>query len=268
MLTGGGALAAAVQQQQVGAKVYSVRHLNDKELAGYIDKAEVVIHNAANLTCATLEEALADNFILSKRVINACAAASNQPLLVLLSSMSFLETAEAYKPLDKLNNYALSKYLAEHYCLQHSYNRKLVVRFSTLFYGDSLKDGLSRLCYDAVKNKAIELINEGRARRDFIPLSLAVKALMCHISVIDKQSAPQICNIASGQSISFAEIAQELSVLIPGLQVTNRPAPPAPEILYNFTADPFLKQQTADTHFLSLYIARYIQSFSNEGTGI
>lgn len=259
MLTGGGALAAAIQQQ-TGAEICSVRRLNDQELASCVEQAEVVIHNAANLTCATIEEALADNFVLSKRVIDACAAASHQPLLVLISSMSFLKTADEYRPLNELSNYALSKYLAEHYCLQHSYNRKLVVRFSTLFYGDNVRDGLSRLCYDAVKNKSIELLNEGAARRDFIPLPLAVEALLAHIRQIGQQPALQVSNIASGQSVSFADITRQLAVLIPGLQVTSRPAAPGPEILHSFAADPFLKAKTADIHFLTPYISRYIQS--------
>ena len=125
-----------------------------------------------------------------------------------ISSMSILKDADTYLTQKEMTDYAVSKYLAEMFCTKHPLSIKhkntTNVRFSTLFYANKTRDGLSKLASDAVDNQKITLINNGIAERDFIPLDVAAAYLFKLTTTIE---LPLTINIASGKSLSFKYFA-------------------------------------------------------------
>lgn len=256
MLTGGGALAGEFQRQ-TGAVVCSVRKASDEDMMTQISQSSIVIHNAANLHPASFEEALTDNVALTRRVLEACAKSPNKPVFVYISSMSMLQQEAEYRRTDQMTLYALSKYLGELFVLRHSYARVMAVRFSTIFYADQGRDGLSYLCATAAEKKEINLINEGEAKRDFIPLSLAVRAIIERLAEDNFSRKP--VNIASGFPYSFREIADLLNDFFPGLRIHNQKADEAAVVLNSFNTDEYIKKHISGKGFLKQYIAEYIR---------
>lgn len=256
MLTGRGALASEFQRQ-ADATICSVRNASDEEMMTRIAKADIVVHNAANLHPRSFADALTDNVALTRRVLAACGKSSNRPAFVYISSMSMLQHETEYRPTDQMTDYALSKYLGELLALRHSYEKLMTIRFSTIFYADQNKDGLSYLCAAAATKKEITLINAGEAKRDFIPLSLAVRAVLVRFA--EENFSKQPVNIASGFSYSFREVAHILNSIFPDLKVHNQQSDEITEVLSNFAGDEYVRRFISEKSFLKQYITEYIQ---------
>ena len=221
LFTASGALSAAFAKQYP-CQIISTRKLNDDELTEKLKTATVVIHNAALLQANVLSEYMDANYGLTKRILDLTYKINPNVRFINVSSMSFLETADAYLPTEKMTNYAFSKYQAEQYCIEHPLSKKhknvTNVRFSTLFYKDETRDGLSKLGSDAVHKKQISLINNGNAKRDFIPLDIAA-AYLKKLTITNV--LPLIINVASGKSLSFKHFSDLILKRDPSVKCLN-----------------------------------------------
>ena len=221
LFTATGALSAAFAQQYP-CQIISARKLNDVELTEKLELATVVIHNAALLQANVLSEYMDANYGLTKRVLDLTYKTNPKVRFINVSSMSFLETADAYLPTEKMTDYAYSKYEAEQYCNQHPLSKKhenvTNVRFSTLFYQDETRDGLSKLGFDAVHKKQISLINNGNAKRDFIPLDVAAAYLK---KLTTTNVLPAVINVASGKPLSFKHLSDLILKRDPSVKSLN-----------------------------------------------
>lgn len=200
------------------ASIESFRLLDFHSKRSLIQDASVLVHNAANLGNENLSKTIDDNFLLTKQIVDLCETYNPNIKLIYISSMSFLDVNGDYKKVQEMSPYAYSKFLAETYCLKSSLEKKTSVRFSTIFYKDALKDGLSKLISDSFKSGSIVLQNEGKSKRDFIPLEICVRYLKL---IIDKQLTDQIVNICSGVETSFMEVAVLLNQINPDYKIIN-----------------------------------------------
>ena len=57
---------------------------------------------------------------------------------------------DEYLQVDEMTDYAFSKFISEKYCLNSNLNSITSVRFSTIFYANENKDGISKLIFDCV----------------------------------------------------------------------------------------------------------------------
>ncbi len=224
LLTGGGSFAKAYQEQ-FDAEIASIRELGEAEFLKKLTEATTIIHNAATIVSDDLEFLTTRNFDFTRFVVQKLQELNPQAHLVLLSSMSILdpENSEAYGDVLTMMPYAYSKYLAETYCLKSPLAHVSCVRFSTLFFQDPSKDGLSKLVTDAVTSAKITVYNGGEARRNFLPLRVAVQ----YVAKIAEQTAPgkQTYTLAAPASTSFGDVAEILKKLLPGLQVEDKSLP-------------------------------------------
>ena len=208
-LTGHGSFAENLCEEY-GAKIMSLR---DTKPINF-DSANIIIHNAVNLHPKTNREALRDNVIPFSRLLTTI---KKDTRLILLSSMSVLKNQNEKLPIEILGPYAKSKFFCED--LIKAYHKNyLIIRFSTIFFGENGKDGLSSLVYSAKTKNEITLYNEGSAVRDFIALDDAVDATV----EMARQDFVGEINIATGVQTSFAEIAQQLKMLNPKLEIKNK----------------------------------------------
>jgi nucleoside-diphosphate-sugar epimerase len=220
-LTANGALAQAFLKNRK-AKVISYRTLGEPAFLERIREADTIIHNASAIQCDDVEHALSSNFDVTRALVRTLEENNPGAHLVYISSMSMLDPAceTMYRSPLEMDAYAYSKYLAETFILKSSLARVSSVRFSTLFYGDPSRDGLSRLVSDAAKHDIIELINDGESRRDFLPLSVATEYIE---KICNSQQSGKACfTLASGHSTSFREVAQILETLSPTLRIKNK----------------------------------------------
>ena len=233
LFTGSGSLAKEYQKQ-FPCKIISARKMTDNELSEQILKCSGIINNAANIKCSLFDEAINDNFLLTKRIIDLVHKVSPGLSFIHISSMSMLQTDKIYKPIEEMTLYAFSKYLAEIYCLKHDHHPVTTVRFSTLFYENPEKDGLSKLVSDAVHKKEVTLYDNGEAKRDFIPVKIAAQYLH---KLISAESNCKKINIASGKAVSFKAIADQLGLHIPGLKINNITSASPAEVLHTFSRE-------------------------------
>lgn len=236
VLTGRGALASAFQQVKDVA-IASHRELAESIFFERLSRATVVVHNASSINCTNIEEAISRNFDFTRKIVQFLEQKNPNAHLIYISSMSILDhlSSAKYASVEKMNAYSYSKYLAETYVLKSKLNAVSSVRFSTIFYRDPTRDGLSKLITDAATHNEISLINRGAARRDFLPISIAARYLdrLCDIAPTSKQCY----TIASGIETSFKQIATMLESLSPGLRVSNASLPESTNILSTFTKD-------------------------------
>src|SRR3989344_778876 len=236
ILTAGGSFAQTYLNQ-FDAEVASIRELGEAKFVEKIRKAKSLIHNAATIECNDLDQCLVRNFDFTRNLVNQAQAVNPGLHLIFLSSMSILDpsNSKAYGDVLGMTAYAYSKYLAEIFCLKSELKNVSCVRFSTLFYRDHKKDGLSKLASDAVTAGKITIFNQGEARRNFLPLRIAAQ----YISKLTEQHKPgkRVYTLASAQSTSFADIASLLQKHIPGLEVQDEEIPAAPPVLSEFSTD-------------------------------
>lgn len=194
-LTGSGVLAGAYLKINPSAKVLSFFNRD------VVLSSDVIIHNAAFLPGNDLDRMM-DNFKLTKRIVDKVLAVKPNIKFINIGSMSFLSN-DGYLPVNKMSPYAYSKFLSEIYVMMFLPNMKSV-RFSTIFYKNPQKDGLSELIYRAKMEGKITLINGGSAKRDFIPLDIAAQ----YLDYIVKEDTPPVINICSGIETSFLQVAE------------------------------------------------------------
>jgi len=220
LLTGRGAFAKAFSSQHA-CKIVSLRSANFADLSRIISGVKVIIHNAANINSGGFIEAVDDNFILTKRILDSVYEINPNIYFIFLSSMSILsnESENRYKNIKEMDSYAYSKYLAETYCLKHPFPNVSVVRFSTLFYADEKRDGLSKLVSDACLLNSVTIFNSGEASRDFIPLKVAARYVY---KMINNKDRKKVYNIVSAKATSFSQVVEYLKLKFPTLEVVNK----------------------------------------------
>jgi nucleoside-diphosphate-sugar epimerase len=220
IFTAGGALYEAFAAKYICHRI-SVREQGPEKLVSLLQEGDILVHNAANIASTDLSTAIGDNFILTRDIVDALNRSGKGVSMIFISSMSFLDKGGKYKEAREMGSYAFAKYIAELYCLKSGV-RVSSVRFSTLFYRNPARDGLSKMIADAASTGEIRLINGGKDRRDFIPLAIAVQYIY-KLCVADKREP--LYNIASGESVSFAEAAALIKELIPALKISNQEKP-------------------------------------------
>jgi nucleoside-diphosphate-sugar epimerase len=202
LLTGQGAIAQAFSNKYP-CKVASIRHMSDDELKDEIINSSVIIHNSALVGSYNLDELITSNFLLTKKIIDTIYITNPSCRFINLSSMSFLDTEDDTLLLNYMSNYGLSKYLSEHYCLNHALKNVCSVRFSTIFYQNSQRDGISKIISDAYYNRKITTFNNGIDARDILPLDIAVEYLF---KICQYTESKKVFNVVSGKSTQFIEL--------------------------------------------------------------
>lgn len=217
IFTGGGAIASEFSKR-FDSHIISARRLSNLELAEHFKKATVIIHNSGLIQSNDLNELLKCNLELTKRVVDLANEVNPNCKLINISSMSILNECDSYLPLDEMTPYALSKYYSEIYCLNHSFSKLTNVRFSTIFYKNKDKDGISRLAYDAVNYGKIKIYNNGSSCRDVLPLEYVAS---CLHELAELDLYPRILNIASGCSLPFSFFVKILKEKISKLVIED-----------------------------------------------
>ena len=212
---------ASEYMKHYSAEVVSIRELGDKIFWKKIGNAKKIIHNAASIDCEGLNDCTTKNFDFSRKIIDYLSENNPTVNFTYISSMSILDPISDRDYLDpcKMTPYAFSKYITEIYGMKSKIVNFKSIRFSTLFYQDSSKDGLSKLVHDAVLNKKINIYNGGEATRDFMPLKIAVAYTEKVVKLINREK--KLFNIVTGKETSFREIAQFLEKIIPNLRVID-----------------------------------------------
>lgn len=220
-LTARGSLAQAYTKQ-FKADTVSFRELKEADFLKKLSQADTVIHNASTVECKDLGVSIRDNFDFTRYLVEKLQECNSGVHLVYISSMSVLDPSDDQKYGDvlKMTPYSYSKYLAETFCLLSGLENVSCARFSTLFYGDPKKDGLSRLVHDAVTGKRITIYDHGEARRNFLPLDIAAQYVNKIAS--GPKRGKKTYNLAAPTSSSFGEVADMLKDIVPGLEVKDK----------------------------------------------
>lgn len=258
LFSGHGDIASHFSKKH-SCNVFSLRNTSIADLEILLKDYDIVIHNAANLNPQNLEEAINDNFILTKNIIDTLARVNKGAKFIYLSSMSMLNNANDYLDPLQMSQYAFSKYLAELYTLASPLEKTISVRFSTIFYENPAKDGLSKLIYTAFHEGKISIINSGKAKRDFIPIDVLTQYLykICIAENIVKHKF----NICSGVATSFAEVVDILKLRLPKLIVENTILNEVPDVLCDFDLNE-LKELGIEKFKLSDYLDDYLKKIS------
>jgi nucleoside-diphosphate-sugar epimerase len=217
LFTGSGALATTFAKYY-DCEIISARLLDDRSLSKRVKNAKVIIHNAALIDSSDISKLIESNFILTKRIVEIAKRVKPDIKIINISSMSFLKDEYRYLDPLEMSGYAFSKYISELFCLKHSIKNIINVRFSTIFYGDYRRDGLSKLAHDYVLGKKATIYNNGEAVRDFIPLEIAVQYLY---KLTQLKTIVTNINIVSGKEISFNYFVNKLTVLKPETKIIN-----------------------------------------------
>lgn len=236
-------------------KIISARNLDEANLTKEIMSADVIIHNAALINSLCLDDLLDGNFILTKKIVEIAKKVNPTVKFIFISSMSFLKTEDSYMKTDEMSDYAFSKYMAEIFCKRQPMNI-ISVRFSTIFYGNEKKDGLSKLVYDCVNSKALTVYNNGVAQRDFIPIAIVCQ----YLYKLSKGAVEEkVINLVSGRPINFKYFVDRLIRFEPKTKVVNI-FNEMPEILSKFSNNdiialgeiPFNVEELFDEYFFKL----------------
>jgi nucleoside-diphosphate-sugar epimerase len=165
-----------------------------------------------------------------------------------------------YDDVQNMTPYAYSKFLAESYCLKAALPTISFVRFSTLFYQDPNKDGLSKLIYDAVVNKKITIYNGGEAKRNFLPLHVAAQYVNKIAS--NEANGKYVYNLCAPYAMSFMEIVNILKKYLPQFEIEDRIADVSRPILADFNKTAVEKLGGID-FTLEEYIVDYINKIQS-----
>jgi len=219
----GGAFGSELVKRLDHYETLSLRYggIGDQNRAK-LSKCEVFVH-CGGLLEGSRDELLESNALLTKEILDYLGTENPRVHFVYLSSMSLLRkkhrvTARDYLDFWEMTDYALSKYISEILCSRTGIPTT-VVRFSTLFCRNPARDGLSRLVFDAVTQKKITILNNGMAKRDFLPLDIATRYVARMLG--DKSLFGRTLNIVSGKETSFREIADFLSSKINSLEIED-----------------------------------------------
>lgn len=217
LFTGSGAISECFSELYT-CKIISARKLSDDELGFWIMNADIIIHNAALINANSFKEYIDGNFILTKRILDLVCKIKPSIKFINISSMSILSNNDEYLQVDEMTDYAFSKFISEKYCLNSNLNSITSVRFSTIFYANEKKDGISKLIFDCVNKNEITIYNDGNARRDILPL----KALCHYLFCLSEQGINnKTINIVSGNTHSFKEVVNFLKLKNNKLLINN-----------------------------------------------
>lgn len=187
-----------------------------------LSKCDVFIHCGALLK-GNFSELFNANCVLVNEILDYFKVANSSAQLIFFSTMSLLRnkksvSAHDYLDLKEMTDYALSKYLMEAVCSRYKMPIT-IVRFSTLFYRNPIRDGLSKMIFDAVNKKRLTLYNGGEAARDFMPLDIAAQYVKSLVG--NKKFFGRTANIVSGNETSFRTVAVFLKSRLNGLEIVN-----------------------------------------------
>jgi nucleoside-diphosphate-sugar epimerase len=199
---------------------------------------DVFIHCGALLN-GSFPELLRSNTLLVGDLLEYFSTANPLAHLVLLSSMSMLKPSrnvshDDFLDFRNMTDYAVSKYMAEIMCSRYS-NPITCLRFSTLFCRDPKKDGLSKLIHDAVVKRRVTLLNDGEARRDFLPLGVASQYVARVIG--NKKCFGRRMNIVSGEAVSFRQMSDFISSKVCDLVVDRETVKETRSVPCEFNTD-------------------------------
>lgn len=203
-----------------------------------LSNCDVFIHCGA-LLHGNFDNMFNSNILLTKNILDYLSLRNPDVHFIYFSSMSLLRKKQNILPDDYIDfrdmtDYALSKYISEIICSRYRISI-IMVRFSTLFYKNPTKDGLSKLVYDAVKNNKITLFNNGIAKRDFLPLDIAAQYV---VKLIGKEKFfGRTLNIVSGKETSFRDIADFLKIKINDLMIENKDLEMVDNVPADFNCD-------------------------------
>lgn len=121
---------------------------------------DVFIHCGALLN-GSFNDLFNADVLLTKNILEYLTLGNPDVHFIYFSAMSLLQKKQNILPDDYLNfrdmtDYTLSKYVLEILCSRYRIPIT-VVRFSTSFYKNPARDGLSKLVYNAVKNNKITI---------------------------------------------------------------------------------------------------------------
>ena len=213
---------------------FSIRYGDNEKLIGLskeLPGTDVLIHASVNLAPKDIDTAFRDNVILPFDILDMAGKVNPNTHIILISSMSLLGEDCQPRKLRDMTIYAASKFIMEELAVGVAKNPITIVRFSTLFYFDYLKDGLSKMVYNAWKSKSIVASD---CRRDFLPIWVACRWLnkLCG----NKAWYNRTINLASGTSMNMMDVAK---YLVDKYEVSchNTPLPDYTDICYKFSPD-------------------------------
>jgi nucleoside-diphosphate-sugar epimerase len=201
-------------------------------------QCDAFIHCGALLE-GSFRDMFQSNTLLVSQLLEYFSSENPDAHLIILSTMSLLEPSahvshDDYLEFRLMTDYAASKYLAEVVCSRYSIPIT-VLRFSTLFCRDPRKDGLSKLVHDAVLDGRVTLLNDGRAKRDFLPLEVAARYVT---AVIGKEEFyGRHMNIVSGQAVSFRQMVDYIRPKLNRLVVENKTVTEARSVPAEFSTE-------------------------------
>ncbi len=203
-----------------------------------LSNCDVFIHCGA-LLHGSFDDLFNSNVLLTKSILDYLNKRNPDVHFIYLSSMSLLQkkkniSSYDYNNFNNMSPYALSKYISEILCLICKIP-VTVVRFSTLFYKDQSRDGLSKLIYDAVKKRKITIFNNGEAKRDFLPLDIAAQYIVKLLK--NKKHMGETLNIVSGKETSFKDIADFLNMKIRDLIIEDKTLKSSDNVPTNFNCE-------------------------------
>ena len=154
--------------------------INEQQKSKLSD-CDVLIHCGALLN-GSFNDLFNSNTLLTKNILDHLILENPNVHFIYFSTMSLLQKKQnilpdGYLDFRDMTDYALSKYVSEILCSRYRIPIT-IVRFSTLFYKNPTRDGLSKLVFDAVKNNKITIYNNGVAKRDFLPLDVAARYIV------------------------------------------------------------------------------------------
>lgn len=198
-LTGAsGALGREFLAQHPDTIPVRVRLGEYEELLEVLPVIDVLIHAGALLEGPN--EDLWKANILTPHQIFALSEKYPHLHTIFISSMSVLDVDGEAKALDALKSYSLTKRIAERQA-----SPRTIVRFSTLFYRDPQRDGLSKIIHSARTTGKVS-VNE--CKRDFLPLPIACQLL--HNVCGRTEFYGQALNLGTGKTTSLVEVALHL----------------------------------------------------------
>ncbi len=204
----------------------SVRYGDYSALASKLRTADALVCAGALLHAETEHAFRQANVRLPLDILKLVSEVRGSSLPVLLiSSMSILKNKVDYLAISDMSPYARSKYRME---LEARKSYEGVVnytniRFSTIFYGDPLRDGRSKLIYTAKSKKEVDAVP---CHRDFIPIDSGVALLEDFIcsKVAGRFQECRSINIATGQRVNLMDIARYLEEKY-GIVVNEKESP-------------------------------------------
>ncbi len=198
-LTGaGGALGREFMSLYPDTVPVRVRYGEYAQLRAVLPTVDILIHAGALVPSEhTTNELFIHNFLIPHDIHQDVG---DLPV-VFISSMSILSADGSKKSEENMTKYTKSKLHMEREA-KH-YKNHTIVRFSTLFYRNPTKDGLSKLIYTAKTEGRVSVRD---CVRDFLPLAAACRILreIC--------SSPRhgVLNIGTGQQTNMLDVARYL----------------------------------------------------------